>query len=154
MLLQRLFMVVIAMIAVSVCGEDRPATVLPTRTLTIEGAGKSERVIVELATASAQQQQGLMFRQVMPEDAGMLFLFGRETQGGFWMKDTYLPLDIAYLARDGTVLQVVHGKPLDRTILTPSQPYWHVIELNDGWFERHGMGVGSRLLIPDDLAPR
>jgi uncharacterized protein len=154
MLLQRLFMVVIAMIAFSVCGEDRPATVLPTRTLTMEGASKTERLVVELATTGAQQQQGLMFRQLMPEDAGMLFLFGRETRGGFWMKDTYIPLDIAYLARDGTVQQIFHAKPLDTTILAPAQPYWHVIELNAGWFERHGMGVGSRLEIPEDLAPR
>jgi uncharacterized membrane protein (UPF0127 family) len=64
------------------------------------------------------------------------------------MRNTYIPLDIAYLAADGTVLEIVHGVPLDETILTPQQPYRYVLEVNGGWFERHGLGVGAKVSIP------
>ncbi|MFN0146151.1 MAG: DUF192 domain-containing protein [Dehalococcoidia bacterium] len=154
MVFVRAFFVFIAMVAFSVCGEDRPPTQLPTREITVEGNGRVERLTVELATTSAQQQQGLMFRQAMPEDAGMLFLFANDSRGGFWMRNTYLPLSIAYLDASGVVLEIRDGKPLDDTVLTPGQSYRNVLEVNQGWFDRHGLGVGSVVRIPPDVGAR
>ena len=89
-----------------------------------------------------------MFRDSLDELAGMLFVFPADRSGGFWMQNTFIPLDIAYLAADGTVLEIVHGVPRSRDILTPSQPYRHTLEVNGGWFERQGFGVGDRVEIP------
>ena len=155
----RVFFVFVAMLAFSVCGsDDRPPTVLPTRELTMSSAdgARSEKLIVELATTSAERELGLMNRQAMPEDAGMLFLFPGDNSIGFWMKDTLIPLTIAYLAPDGTVLELRNGTPLDdKTILTPTFPYRHALEVNQGWFTRHKMGIGSKLDLPVDLpAPK
>ncbi|MGH2608377.1 MAG: DUF192 domain-containing protein, partial [Tepidiformaceae bacterium] len=115
--------------------------------------GVSESLTVELATTPAERARGLMFRQVMAEDHGMLFLFP-QVQGeghGFWMRNTYIPLTIAYLDEDGTVLVLMDGTPLDETILRPNVPYYAVLEVNQGWFQRHNLAVGSVVELPDDL---
>ncbi len=146
-------LLVVAMAAVAACDDDRdePLPLLPTAEIRVEGDGVSETLTVELARTSRQHQQGLMYRQELPEDRGMLFLFESEQNGGFWMKNTYLPLDIAYLAEDGTVQEIRQGKPLDETILRPGDPYWMVLEVNAGWFERHGLGVGARVMVPMEV---
>lgn len=150
--LTKLF-VVFAVLIVSGCfGDDRPPTALPTVAITVEDADSSERLIVEVAATLPSRTQGLMFRQKMPEDAGMIFLFaGGEQMGGFWMKDTYLPLSIAYIGADGRIVDIRDGTPLDLTVLTPSAPYQRVLEVNQGWFQRHGLGIGSVVRFPKDL---
>lgn len=131
-----------------------PRPELPTARLTVQGNGVSAALTVELAATPEQRQKGLMLRQSMPEDAGMLFLFPGENSIGFWMKNTYIPLSIAYLAADGTVMEIRDGKPLDDvTILTPQRPYRYVLEVNQGWFQRKGLGVGSKVVIPPGLPP-
>lgn len=129
----------------------------PTRTIAVSGGGASETLIVELATTGEERQLGLMNRQSMAEDRGMLFLFP-EIQGeshGFWMRNTYIPLTIAYLDAQGKVLALRDGTPLDETILRPGLPYRAVLEVNVGWFQRHGLGVGSVVELPRDApAPR
>lgn len=132
-------------------GADSPVS-LPTQDITVSDNTIEEELTVELATTPSERQQGLMFRQQMDEDRGMLFLFP-EVQGeghGFWMRNTYIPLTIAYLDADGTVLKLIDGKPLDETILRPQVPYYAVLEVNQGWFERHGLGVGSVVHLPGD----
>lgn len=146
----RTFLVFLAMLAYS-CGDDSSATLTPTRTVTVEGDGHSERLQVELATTEKEREQGLMFRQSLDEDRGMLFLFPSDVTVGFWMKNTYVPLTIAYLAADGTVLDLRDGKPLDEAVLTPSRPYRMVLEVNQGWFARHGLGPGAVVRVPEDL---
>lgn len=152
----RVFVIFVAFLAFSVCGGDeRPPTLLPTSELQLSSAdgAHSQTLNVELALTSRQREQGLMHRQRMPEDAGMLFRFPREERGGFWMDQTYIPLTIAYLDADGVVLELRDGVPLDRTPLTPAQPYFNTLEVNQGWFTRHGMGVGSKLTLPPELPP-
>lgn len=162
----RLFVLVVVMVVGAGCGDSteappapapaptvaptRPVTVLPTRDITVTGNGKTEKLIVEMATTNANRTIGLMSRTAMPEDAGMLFLFRNDLSLGFWMHNTLIPLDIAYLDANGKVLEVRQGKPQDDAILTPKQPYRHTLEVNQGWFERHGMGVGSVVSLPPD----
>ena len=143
----------LAMVAGVACGDDNdePLPLLPTAEIRVEGPGVSETLTVELARTSREHQQGLMFRQELPEDRGMLFLFDGQQNGGFWMRNPYLPLDIAYLAEDGTVQEIRQGKPLDETVLRPAEPYWMVLEVNAGWFERHGLGVGARVMVPVEV---
>src|SRR5690606_34628209 len=80
-------LLVVATAAVAACDDDRdePLPLLPTAEIRVEGDGVSETLTVELARTSRQHQQGLMYRQELPEDRGMLFLFESEQNGGFWM---------------------------------------------------------------------
>lgn len=128
-----------------------PSASLPVREVTVEGNGRSERLTVEVAARASERITGLMFRQQLAEDRGMLFLFAGEEHGGFWMRNTYVPLTIAYLDANGTVVDMKDGKPLDETVLTPAKPYRMVLEVNQGWFERHGLAIGSVVKVPADL---
>lgn len=107
---------------------------------------------VELANRSDQHARGLMFRESMDELAGMLFVFAGDRSGGFWMRNTLIPLDIAYLGADGTVQEIVHGVPRSLEVLRPAAPYRYTLEVNGGWFERQGFGVGDRVAIPAGVA--
>lgn len=128
------------------CRTDDPEPCpLPVISVTVTSADGARAVTltVEVASRADQRQRGLMFRESLDEYAGMLFLFGEERSGGFWMRNTLIPLDIAYLAADGTVLEIVHGVPLSLDALTPTRPYRSTLEVNGGWFARHGFGAGD-----------
>ncbi|MXY71445.1 MAG: DUF192 domain-containing protein [Dehalococcoidia bacterium] len=129
---------------------------LPITRLAVTSADgeSSVTLTVEIANRSDQRQRGLMFRESMDELAGMLFVFPGDRSGGFWMRNTLIPLDIAYLGADGTVLEIVHGVPLSLDILTPTQPYRYTLEVNGGWFERQGLGVGDVVAIPAGVEAR
>ncbi len=119
--------------------------------LTLSQGDSSATVTVEIAATTRERQQGLMLRQELPEDEGMLFLFPRDVLIGFWMKNTYVPLDIAYISADGEVLEIRAAKPLDETTLSPEQPYRYTLEVNQGWFERHGLSAGATVKLPEGL---
>lgn len=119
--------------------------------VTISQSGREARVRVEFAATLADRQSGLMFRKEMDEDAGMLFIFPRDSQVGFWMKNTEIPLDIAYISAEGIVMEVRQATPFDETALVPSRPYRYVLEVNQGWFERHGLGAGAAVTLPANV---
>lgn len=119
--------------------------------VTVADDDSSRTVQVEVAATPQQRQQGLMWRQELDPDWGMLFVFPGPSAGGFWMRNTYVPLDIAYIGIDGTVQEIRAAKPLDETVLTPTLPYRYVLEVNQGWFEEHGLGVGSKVTLPENL---
>lgn len=149
LLLPLLFLAFVA----SDCGGQAPpkATVPGQTSVTVSAGNISAKVTVEIASTESQRQQGLMLRQSMPEDAGMLFLFPADTTVGFWMHNTYIPLDIAYIDASGKVLEVRSGQPLDDTPLTPKGPYRYTLEVNQGWFARHGLGPGASVVLPANL---
>lgn len=140
---------VVFVLGASACGgDDDPDARFD---VTVAQGDSHATVWVEVAATFRERQQGLMLRQELAEDAGMLFLFPRDGQVGFWMKDTYLPLDIAYISAAGEVLEIRQATPLDETVLAPAQPYRYVLEVNQGWFERHGLGVGAKVTLPRGL---
>ena len=155
----RLFLLLVASMFCSGC--DAKADPSPTAesglaiaTLTLRAADGSNptHIQAEIAYTGAQRQKGLMFRETMSETRGMLFLFPSDGRGGFWMKDTILPLTIAYIGANGRVQELRAGTPHDdQTILTPAEPYRYVLEVNEGWFERHNLGVGSIITLPPGL---
>lgn len=147
---------VVLVLASLSCGESPTGaqqTGLETAVVTVESAdgGESHPLTVEIARTAQQRQVGLMFREELGEDAGMLFIFDRLSATGFWMNNTLIPLDIAYLAADGTIQEIREGVPLDRTPLRPEEPYLYVVETNVGWFESNGFGVGDRVVIPPEV---
>lgn len=104
----------------------------------------AEVVTAELAMTQVQIATGMMFRKEMAENEGMLFVFGRPHRTAFYMKNTLLPLNIAYIAGDGTILELLELKPLDETpVEAKTDRVQFVLEMNKGWFERHNVAVGS-----------
>lgn len=131
------------------CARDATEPVRPV--LTIEQGTARAQVTVEVADTPQQRAQGLMYRRALEPDAGMLFIFPSDSRSGFWMRNTYIPLDIAYISADFTILEIRAGTPLDETVLTPAAPYRYVLEVNRGWFEARGLGVGARVIIPPEV---
>jgi len=105
---------------------------LPAVTLKIGGA----TVVAEVARTPEQTERGLMFRQTMADNAGMLFVLGPERRATFWMANTLLPLTVAYMDKTGKILELHDMKPLDRTpIPSRSEKIAYALEMNQGWFD-------------------
>jgi uncharacterized membrane protein (UPF0127 family) len=111
--------------------------------------GQSLAFNVEVATTPEQLARGLMFRRVLPRDEGMLFVFPQEGEQSFWMKNTWIPLDMLFVRKDGTVFRVVaNATPFDLTPIPSGGPALAVIELNGGEAGRQGIVPGSRVIHP------
>ena len=112
---------------------------------------------VELALTPTQKQMGLMERTSLAEGAGMLFVYDstQASDAGFWMYRTRIPLDIAFLDSVGVIRSVRTMVPCTTTIpqgcktYTPDVPYQHALEMSEGYFAKHGIGVGDSLLLRD-----
>ena len=99
----------------------------------------------ELALTPEQHQIGLMHRTSMGANEGMLFVFERPGQQCFWMKNTLIPLQIAFVADDGTVVNLAEMKPKSLESHCSTRPVRFVLEMNTAWFTKHGLQAGSRL---------
>ncbi|MBF2053808.1 MAG: DUF192 domain-containing protein [Candidatus Sericytochromatia bacterium] len=102
---------------------------------------------VELACTPEAQQRGLMFREALPEDQGMLFVFAEEQTLSFWMKNTSLPLSIAYIDAAGEIIDIQELTPFDETPRPSARPARYALEVNQGWFKRHDIQPGQRILL-------
>ena len=99
----------------------------------------------ELASTPPQREIGLMFRSVMPANDGMLFVFEQPGQQCFWMKNTLIPLSIAFIGDDGSVVNIDDMKPQTLDSHCSAKPVRFVLEMNEGWFAKRGIKAGSRL---------
>lgn len=98
---------------------------------------------VEVSDTPESRQKGLMFREYLPEGEGMLFVFQNEGYHSFWMKDTYIPLSIAFINGDGKIIQIKDMSPQDLTLHTPMGPVLYALEMEQGWFKRNNVKVGD-----------
>ncbi len=117
----------------------------PTATVVLVPDGRApSRVRVEIAVTDAQQERGLMFRRHLDPDAGMLFVYGAPEQQTFWMKNTYIPLDMIFIGADRHVVGVVaNAAPLTTVSREVDAPSQYVLEVNGGFAAHHGIGVGT-----------
>jgi uncharacterized membrane protein (UPF0127 family) len=99
----------------------------------------------QLALTPEQRQIGLMFRQTMPTHEGMLFVFEQATTQCFWMRNTLIPLSIAFLADDGTVVNLAEMRPQSDDSHCSARPVRYVLEMNQGWFAKRGVKPGTRI---------
>jgi uncharacterized membrane protein (UPF0127 family) len=107
----------------------------------------------QLATSPEQRATGLMFRKEMPFSEGMLFVFEQADRQCFWMKNTLLPLTAAFVADDGTIVNLADMQPQSTNSHCSAQPVRYVLEMNHGWFSKKGVKAGFKLSgIP--LQPR
>ncbi|WP_313193018.1 DUF192 domain-containing protein [Shinella zoogloeoides] len=108
--------------------------------------GKNHAFTVELAVTPRQREQGLMNRREMAPDHGMLFAFGETRQVFMWMKNTYLPLDMLFIGKDGKIRSIKeNARPLDESIIDSKGPIDYVLELNGGTVKRLGIRTGNRV---------
>src|SRR5918911_1582308 len=114
------------------------------------------RIDLELARTPQEHEVGLMYREYLPPDSGMLFMYQSQSTEGYWMYHTLIPLSIAWVDRDGTIVDIQDMPRLNdpndvseasRTVYTPAAPYWYALEVNEGWFVEHGVGVGQQMLF-------
>jgi len=102
-------------------------------------------VQAQLAASPEQRQIGLMYRREMPANEGMLFVFEDASRQCFWMRNTLLPLSIAFVADDGTIVNLAEMKPMTEDSHCSSKPVRYALEMNAGWFAKRGIGPGSKL---------
>jgi uncharacterized membrane protein (UPF0127 family) len=115
------------------------------------------RVNLRLARTEQEREQGLMFVDNMAPDDGMLFVYTSPSTESYWMYHTDIPLSIAWIDQNGTILDIQDmprlNNPDDQTeaaqhVYTPAVvPYWYALEVNEGWFVQHGVGVGQQILV-------
>ena len=116
-------------------------------TLKIETAGAVHSFEIELATNDDQRARGLMFRNEMAPDAGMLFVYRRDRVLTMWMANTYLPLDMLFIGKDGRIVRIAENTiPLSRTTISSRNRARAVLELNAGTARRLGINAGDRIV--------
>ena len=111
--------------------------------------GERFKIQTEWAITPDQHAYGLMNRKKMAPDAGMLFVFARPQVASFWMKNTYIPLDILFVSPHRRIVQIVSGaRPLDETPIVSRQEVSFVLELPGGRANEQGVSVGDYLVLP------
>jgi uncharacterized membrane protein (UPF0127 family) len=121
--------------------QDAPQLNLPRLQLT---AGM-HLIDTQLALTPEQRSIGLMFRQEMPQNEGMMFVFEQPSVQCFWMKNTLLPLTAAFVADDGTIVNLEDMKPQTTNSHCSTKPVRYVLEMNLGWFVKRGIKAGTKL---------
>jgi uncharacterized membrane protein (UPF0127 family) len=116
--------------------------------LSIETSGGSAiSISVELAVNDEQRAQGLMNRTALEDGNGMLFVFDRDQIMSFWMKNTLIPLSIAFISSEGRILEIHDMEPLDLSSTRSTRSARYALEVPRGWFSRAGISVGDRLRL-------
>jgi uncharacterized protein len=117
-----------------------------TKLQRIKIAAGMHQIDAQLALTPEQRQIGLMWRKTMPMHEGMLFIFEQPSQQCFWMKNTLMPLTAAFVADDGTIVNLQDMKPQTTEPHCSTKPVRYVLEMNKGWFAKKEVKAGSKLV--------
>ena len=117
---------------------------LPPRAATALVVFGSDTVRAEVASTAAERGQGLMYRDAVPEGTGMLFVFDREASRSFWMQNTYVALDVAFIDANFTIVDIQQMEPETTDIHDGARPAMFALEVRQGWFAEKGISVGDR----------
>jgi len=121
--------------------QDGPQEDLPRAQLTI----RQQMIEVQLAATPEQRQIGLMHRKSLPEHEGMLFIYQDDALRCFWMRHTPLPLTAAFMDKQGIIVDLADMHPLTDKSHCSTQPVRYVLEMPQGWFDKHDIKAGERL---------
>lgn len=117
--------------------------------LTIATAGGEKIFQVEVMRTMDERARGLMFRRYLPADRGMLFDFAVEAQVAMWMKDTFIPLDMLFIRKDGTISQIAENtEPHSTRTISSTDPVYSVLEINGGMAAKLGIKAGDKVIHP------
>ena len=123
--------------------QDAPQATLPTVELKMENGRK---VTAEVADESSERATGLMFRESLAPDSGMLFVLPRAERASFWMKNTRIPLSIAFLNRAGVILEIHDLEPFsEKAVMSTFPAIAYALEMERGWFEKAAVMPGDRI---------
>jgi uncharacterized membrane protein (UPF0127 family) len=139
--------VVVSLVALAFVGVGRAQCQSGPYALLTTAGGNQVMLNLEVADTPEKQERGLMFREEMPEDNGMIFIFPGTTTIAFWMKDTVLPLSIAFVTDDLRIVDIQDMQPQTTDPHIPAAPYRYAIEVNQGYFARHGIAVGDTVQL-------
>ncbi len=114
---------------------------LPEVVLSIKG----HKLTAEVAATDNTRMTGLMHRRMMPENRGMLFVFAAAQPQSFWMMNTYIPLSIAFVDEQGVIVNITDMKPLTTDPHPSAKPAKYALEMNLGWFAKHGIKAGATI---------
>lgn len=103
------------------------------------------RIKAEVADSQLERSRGLMLRESLQPNSGMLFVFDQANVHCFWMKNTLVPLTIAFLEADGTIVTLKDMQPHDETSNCPDRPVRYALEMEQGWFKNKGLKTGDRI---------
>jgi uncharacterized protein len=109
------------------------------------------RITVEIARTAEQRRTGLMHRKHLDPDRGMLFVSERDEKLSFWMKDTVIPLSLAFIAKDGTITKIHHMRPLSHKSIVSERSVRFALEVNQGYFDEHGIEAGDTVEFPEQF---
>jgi uncharacterized membrane protein (UPF0127 family) len=140
----------------SSCKDDETEAPIETKEITFTKEGEAtllkpngdtiQQIDIEIADNSYERQTGLMYRESMEDDQGMLFIYDNEAPRAFYMKNTYIPLDIIYFASDSTAVSFQkNAQPQDETSLPSGEPAQFVLELNAGLADDWNIKVGDKI---------
>jgi uncharacterized membrane protein (UPF0127 family) len=138
-----------AQTAVGACGDPSA----PYAEVQIDGR---PRINLQLARTEQERETGLMYVDNMPPNNGMLFVYTAPSTESYWMYHTLIPLSIAWIGKDGTIVDIQDMPRLDdpnnmqaaaSTVYTPAGAYWYALEVNEGWFVQNGVSVGQQMVF-------
>ena len=139
------FSVIAAMPSATAQSAKTDAPTVVFNSAVVEVGGK--KLTVEFADNWDSRAQGLMGRESMCADCGMLFDFEHSRRVSMWMKNTLIPLDVAFITRKGVITDIKQMQPLDLTSVPSSKRVLYALEMNQGWFEKHGVKEGDKIII-------
>jgi len=115
----------------------------------IERGGREIALVkAEIAQTQEERSKGLMYRKELPDGEGMFFVFERDEVLSFWMKNTFVPLSIAFIASDGRIVEIKDMYPHDESTVHSSRSVRYALEVPQGWFSRAGVQYGDVVKIP------
>lgn len=138
------FAAIITLTASAAAAQDEPQRNLAR----VDLSAGMHRIDAQVAQTPQERQVGLMHRKEMPAHEGMLFVFEQPAVQCFWMKNTFLPLTAAFVADDGTIVNLADMKPQTTDSHCSTQPVRFVLEMNQGWFAKKGIRAGFKLSGP------
>jgi uncharacterized membrane protein (UPF0127 family) len=138
-------------------GSGNAARTSELRTVTIlTASGKEVRVRAEIADDTFERARGLMYRTALAENRGMLFVFPNRKRHSLYMKNTLIPLSVAFIDSEGRIVDIQDMKPLDDDLphYVSAKPARYALEVNQGFFDERGIKVGDRAELPGQRIPQ
>lgn len=120
-----------------------PTGAVPETLIPLKVGGKE--MLAEVAISEDERSLGLMHRKSLGRDRGMVFVYPEEEKLSFWMKNTLIPLSIAFCREDGRITEIQKMEPMDEMSHVSREPGMYALEVNQGWFEENGIRVGDRV---------
>jgi len=136
-------LIILLLVSCGLINNKQPEKIQNNDTITLTINDK--KLSVELAKTISQQMKGLMNKKSLPENSGMLFTYPIELNLSFWMKNTYIPLSIAFISEQGIIKEIYDMKPLDETPIRSINKVKYALEVNQGWFKKNNIEINDKI---------